>query len=77
MVVGSLRNACSIKDHCSLILYIGAKQGTSFLSLVAFYDTSGKVWAASKFFVALLAKPKHRVVINCRMTWVVIGCRVI
>ena len=55
VVVGSLRTACSNEDYCSPILCLGAKQRTP--SSVAFYDLPGKVWAASIFFVVLLAKP--------------------
>ena len=55
VVVGSLKTACSIKDYCSPVLCLGAKQKTPSPSLVAFYDTPGKVWAASIFFVALPA----------------------
>ena len=51
---GSLKTASSavaelvysIKDYCSPILCLGAKQRTPFPSEVTFYDTPGNVWAA-------------------------------
>ena len=58
VVVCSLTIACSIKDYCTPVLCLGAKQTTPSPSLVAFYDTPGKVWAASIFFVALPAGQK-------------------
>ena len=51
VVVGSLRTACSIKDYCSPVLCLGAKQRTPSPSSVAFYDMPGKVWAVCIFFV--------------------------
>ena len=63
VIVGSLRTACSIGDYCSPVLCLGTNQRTPFPSSVAFYDSSGTVWAASIFFVALLAKPN--LVRNC------------
>ena len=63
VVVGSLRTACSIKDYCSPVLCLGAKQRTPSPSLVAFYDTPGKVWAASIFFVARACSGKSMTLI--------------
>ena len=42
VVVGSLRSMCSIKDYCSPVLCLGAKQRTPSPSSVAFYDMPGK-----------------------------------
>ena len=56
MVVVSLRVTSSKDDYCSPILCLGTNQRTPSPSLVAFYDSPGKVWAAGIFFVALLAK---------------------
>ena len=57
---GSYRTACSIKDYCSPVLcLVLAKQRTPSPSPVAFYefyDMPGKVWAASIFFVPVLAR---------------------
>ena len=57
VVVESLRAACSFKDYYSPFICLGTKQRTPSPSLVAFYETSGKVWAVCIFCVALLAKP--------------------
>ena len=46
----------SNKDYYSPILCLGAKQRTPSPSSVAFYDMPGKVWAASIFFVPVLAR---------------------
>ena len=54
VVVGSLRTACSIKDYCSPVLCLGAKQRTP--SSVAFYDMPGKDWAVCIFFVPVLTR---------------------
>ena len=56
LIVGSLRTACSIKDYCSPVLCLGAKQRTPSPSLVAFYTTPGKVWAVCMFFVPVPAE---------------------
>ena len=58
VVVGSLRTSStsSIKDYCSPVFCLGAKQRTTNSpSLVAIYDTPGKIWASSIFFVPVLA----------------------
>ena len=44
------------KDYYSPIHCLGAKQRTPSPSSVAFYDMPGKVWAASIFFVPVLAR---------------------
>ena len=48
----------SNKDYYSPILCHGAKQRTH--SSVALYDVPEKVWAASIFFVSVLARECHR-----------------
>ena len=48
--------ACEYQGLLQSCSFLGAKQRTPSPSLVAFYDTPGKVWPASIFFVALLAR---------------------
>ena len=52
-VIGSI--VCSSKTISVRFFAYRAKQRTPSLSLVAFYDTPGKVWAERIFFVALPA----------------------
>ena len=61
MVVESLKTVCSIIDYCSPVLCLGANQKTPSPSLVAFYNTPEKVWAASIFFVACLLGSQYAV----------------
>ena len=62
--VGSLRTACSLKDYCSPVPCLGAKQGTLSPSSVAFYDSPGKDWAVCIFFVPVHTRGAAKCVLS-------------